>query len=171
MDMTCAHCGNAYSRPPSLAGSFCSKRCAYDARRKDRTDHRRMRREPDHPLASKSGYISEARAVLYAKIGPGAHPCYWCQVEVLWHRDTRGQPKGVLVADHVNGDHLDDSIDNLVPACGRCNIHRNRPKTFSVTTHACEDCQRSVHTAYRPKLPILCRNCKRRRARQNSTIV
>lgn len=38
----------------------------------------------------------------------------------------RGNPRDALVADHENSDPLDDSPDNLVPACGTCNAERTQ---------------------------------------------
>ena len=124
MDGTCAHCGATYSRPPSLLGRYCSKRCAYDARRKERTNHRRMRFAPAHPLAGKTGLVSEARAVLYDRLGPGPHACHWCGTTVDWVVGARGNIPTALVADHVNSDPLDDRPENIVPACGACNATR-----------------------------------------------
>ncbi len=88
-----------------------------------------------HPLAninsslSKDGKTVEAllhRVVLYAKIGPGPHPCHWCAKPVDWMR-MRGLP--AKAPDRLVTDHLDENIrnndpDNLVPSCSGCNANR-----------------------------------------------
>jgi hypothetical protein len=135
MKNTCSHCGSVYERPPSLLGSFCSKACGYAARKKENTTVRRIRYAPDHPLAGK-GYISEARAVLYAKIGPEPTTCHWCGTRIEWLVGVRGNAKGAIIADHANNNPLDDSPENLVPACGPCNgirTQRIKPDEHFVT--------------------------------------
>mgnify|MGYP003589876921 CR=1 FL=1 len=72
----------------------------------------------DHPLAS-HGAIAEHRMVLYDAIGPGPHPCNWCGELVGW-----GGRDGIH-ADHLNGDALDNSPENLVPSCNSCNHRRS----------------------------------------------
>lgn len=73
----------------------------------------------EHPLASSSYEILEHRKVLYDKIGPGPHPCNWGCGEVL---DWGGRDG--IQADHLNGNRLDNSQDNLVPSCFGCNTRR-----------------------------------------------
>lgn len=72
----------------------------------------------DHPLSNKAGVVAEHRKVLFDKIGPGPHPCHWCENALDW-------ASGLCV------DHLDDQTgnnhpDNLVPSCLRCNWGRSR---------------------------------------------
>lgn len=76
---------------------------------------------PNHPLAVRS-YVYEHRAVLYDAIGPGEHPCHWCQRLVSWQRGRMGS--GVLVPDHLDGDKANNNRANLVPACHDCNVRR-----------------------------------------------
>lgn len=123
---TCAFCAKSYNRPPSLAGSFCSKACAYAARRKDVTDHRRMRYLPNHPLAGKTGLVSEARTVLYTRIGGGVHQCHWCGCAIRWVTGRCGYTAGAIVADHVDNDPINDAQENIVASCGPCNGARTR---------------------------------------------
>ena len=118
---TCGWCGTRYQRPPSLLGKFCSKQCAYAARRKETTSVRRMCLLPGHPLAPPSGLVSQARVTLYSKLGAGRHPCHWCGEEVAWTVGQRGNLAGNLIADHLDSNPLNDDDDNLVPSCGRCN--------------------------------------------------
>jgi len=126
MKANCERCGKPYSRPPALIGRFCSKSCAYAAMRKDSTTVRRMRYLPSHPLAGKTGLVSEARAVLFERVGPGWHPCHWCGKKVRWLRNRRGSVKGALVADHLDSNQLNDSPENIVASCGSCNGTRTQ---------------------------------------------
>lgn len=73
----------------------------------------------DHPLASKNGDVGEHRMVLYDKIGPGPHPCYWgCGKLLEW-----GGLEGII-ADHVDHDKSNNDPANLVPSCNPCNWRR-----------------------------------------------
>jgi hypothetical protein len=78
----------------------------------------------DHPLANKSGSITEHRKILYETLGAGTHPCHWCSMPVRWQRCTVGCTKGTLVPDHLDGDKTNNHPSNLVPACNRCNAVR-----------------------------------------------
>ncbi|MER9768914.1 HNH endonuclease [Mesorhizobium sp. M0189] len=72
-----------------------------------------------HPM-KKSGRVAVHRKVLYDEIGPGPHRCRWCGHKVTWG----GTRIGSLVVDHVDGDKLNNEIDNLVPSCTPCNTAR-----------------------------------------------
>ena len=77
-----------------------------------------------HPLVDKNGSVGEHRAVLYAKIGPDPHPCYWgCGKTVYWFSPYR---LTVLCADHVDSDRLNNDPENLVPSCFKCNWDRGK---------------------------------------------
>lgn len=77
---------------------------------------------PDHPTAGQNGRAYVHRAVLYDAIGPGEHRCHWCARLVDW--DLHRPHPFALVVDHLNDDPTDNRIENLVPACNRCNITR-----------------------------------------------
>lgn len=77
----------------------------------------------DHPLSYVGGQVAEHRRVLFDSIGPGAHPCHWCQTEVTWQVKQYNR-RGNLVVDHVDGDRWNNALENLVPSCGRCNSRR-----------------------------------------------
>lgn len=76
---------------------------------------------PDHPLAFKGGLVYEHRMVLFDAIGYGPHACHWCGTEVDWK--PKGE-EGELHPDHLNGYGDDNRLENLVPACRRCNTTR-----------------------------------------------
>lgn len=64
-----------------------------------------------HPLAIGKGVVAEHRYVLYEKIGPGTHPCYWCGQPRDW-----GGRDGIHV-DHMDNDPLNNEPWNLEPSC------------------------------------------------------
>ena len=73
----------------------------------------------DHPLAMANGDVLEHRLVLFSQIGAGPHLCYWgCGRSLEW-----GGIRGII-ADHLDGDRLNNDPANLVPSCNPCNAHR-----------------------------------------------
>lgn len=82
----------------------------------------RILRRTGHPLARAQGKVFEHRLVLYERIGPGRHPCHWCSATVSWDRKPG---TAALVADHLDGDRLNNDPTNMVPACIPCNTHRS----------------------------------------------
>jgi len=73
-----------------------------------------------HPLADSTGRLLEHRLVLFDKIGPGTHPCYWCRKKLTWEY-------GLLEVDHLNNHGRDNQPKNLVASCHRCNTRRHHP--------------------------------------------
>lgn len=98
----------------------------------DNPKARRMVYKPMHPLAIR-GYLLEARMVLYDTIGPGFHPCHWCQTMVQW-LPGHGPRKGALVVDHIDWNPHNNATSNLVPSCQSCNGKRTRRQT-TYTVH------------------------------------
>lgn len=107
--------------------------CYYRKRRTGTTDRRvyayRSRhssgyvciQQSDHPM-SVNGHVFEHRKVLYDAIGPGPHPCHWCQRLVDW---IKGKcVDGAVVPDHLDGDKANNALTNLVPSCNPCNSRR-----------------------------------------------
>lgn len=76
----------------------------------------------EHPLSTKKGQVLEHRFVLYEMVGPGEHPCHWCGRMLNW--DGKGNRSTSIRADHLNGDRRNNSPENLVVSCHRCNIAR-----------------------------------------------
>lgn len=115
---------------------------------------------PDHSLRSRCRTVLPHRLVLFEKIGPGLHCCYWCGRAVLWQApfipapfvyftDARGRHfadiertaearEGIeLVVDHWNGNPRDNRPENLVPSCRACNAERGwagNPRVFGQQT-------------------------------------
>lgn len=88
---------------------------------------RRMLWCPQHPLATAHGYALEYRVLLYDRIGPGLHPCYWCQRLVHWTvRHGSGTSRNGLTVDHIDNNPHNNDDANLVPACQACNGVRSR---------------------------------------------
>ena len=81
-------------------------------------------KRPDHPLATSRGWIREHRVVLFDAIGPGEHPCHWCQTRVTWD-ETYPFSKAGLVVDHLDEDPANNNPGNLVPSCAPCNLARS----------------------------------------------
>lgn len=74
----------------------------------------------EHPLAINTA-VSEHRAVLFDKIGPGPHLCHWsCGKLLEW-----GGKEGICV-DHLDGDTTNNDPENLVCSCIACNFRRGK---------------------------------------------
>lgn len=84
----------------------------------------KVMRRPDHPLATplSRGLIYEHRFNLFEKIGPGPHACAWCGCVVDWW----GREGVKLTVDHLDADHANNDVDNLVPSCHPCNARRGQ---------------------------------------------
>lgn len=78
-----------------------------------------------HPLASYKGGVAYHRAILYAKIGDGPHPCHWCGKTLYWMNAGRNS-EHTLCVDHLDNDGQNNIPSNLVPSCHRCNCTRKR---------------------------------------------
>lgn len=93
---SCAHCGQSFMAFPHAiqrgSGRYCSQHCVMSSRTGERHPRWRGRavtpqgytliRMPDHPSATKSGYVREHRLVMEQHIGRRLLP-----VEIVHHRD------------------------------------------------------------------------------------
>lgn len=82
-----------------------------------------------HPQARPDGSIREHRLVLHEAIGPGVHPCHWCEWPVSWEvtyrpGGSREERWEALIPDHLDGDRQNNTAENLRPACPWCNENR-----------------------------------------------
>lgn len=79
-----------------------------------------------HPLAAKDGHVFAHRVVLWEAIGPGEHLCHWCSTPVVWRQQTAPGDRLAddLQVDHIDGDRLNNDLQNLVPSCRGCNLLR-----------------------------------------------
>lgn len=138
VDRTCQWCEKQFCVKPSVAkrgdAKCCSRSCAANLQwmtQRKGVGYRDIR-AIGHPLANKNGTAREHRIILFDRIGPGSHPCHWCGKAVTWRYPGAdwGTPRGcgVLITDHLDGDKRDNSPDNLVPSCHRCNVWRNPPQ-------------------------------------------
>lgn len=87
---------------------------------------------PGHPLAfgrRRAATIGAHRVILYEEIGEGPHKCHWCSVILVWAPPRAVLSEGThrLIVDHLDGNPINNSPKNLVPACSRCNILRSTP--------------------------------------------
>ena len=80
----------------------------------------------DHPLYVKGQFLLEHRKVLYDKIGSGPHPCHWSEAYGCGRRSLEWKGLSGLVVDHLDDDKLNNTPENLVPACSSCNMRRGR---------------------------------------------
>ena len=103
---------------------FCSRGCAARSQWKDEVWQGRRYRfvGRDHPLSNGNRCIQEQRAILWDRIGPGPHTCHYCGEEVNWRVGIKGGGNGALIAEHKDRDPRNNSPENLVPSCQRCNI-------------------------------------------------
>lgn len=91
-----------------------------------------------HPLANKYGLVWEHRAVLYDKIGPAPQVCHHgCGNRIVWFvvDPVKNDPR-LIYADHLDFDRGNNSPDNLVPSCYRCNQARGLTRRHQMLTTA-----------------------------------
>lgn len=136
MQRNCERCGAAFTTWPGHIkkgwGRFCSISCAkiQEWESRDKGTGYQFRRDPDHPLADAKGVVRVHRAVLFDAIGPGPHPCHWCGTILNWRtfRDSENPTApGAITVDHLDLNHRNNAVDNLVPSCHACNVWRNPP--------------------------------------------
>ena len=119
---SCGPCNN--SEGAKNQEQWAKLRCFELPRKPLKSRYKKLRRV-GHPLATKDGHLAEHRLILYEKIGPWAHECNWCQRMLRW---TPGKmEEDSILPDHINWNTHDNSPDNIVPSCPKCNaLHRQR---------------------------------------------
>lgn len=93
---------------------------------------RRYRRtyRPGHPVADRRGNAYKHRVIYYDHVAGHDPQCAWCGKQLEWSATT-GQPTMVHV-DHINGDILNNNIDNLTASCPRCNPDRGKQERYQL---------------------------------------
>lgn len=83
----------------------------------------------EHPIAQR-GWAWLHVYILFEKIGYGPHPCHWgCGRLLAWRRGGSG-----IQVDHLDNDIWNNSPDNLVPSCIKCNTRRSSTYQDHITT-------------------------------------
>lgn len=125
----CAQCSTAFYLDAAKAKAgrkLCSRQCYVTYSTGE--NHHAWKGGPSH--IGSHGYRQfsdgtlEHRRILLAQIGPGVHPCHWCEIPVEWLDGAKTAP-GALVVDHVDEDKTNNAPSNLVPSCCRCNARRS----------------------------------------------
>lgn len=81
--------------------------------------------QPDHPLSNKNNSIYEHRYQAYAKYGGECQPCHWCGIDQKWSD---------CVIDHLDEDKANNTHENIVCSCNRCNRARGQMLSFFRST-------------------------------------
>jgi len=123
---TCEICGVSFTaeyRANRPARRFCGHQCSGTARRKHiHPSKYKLVWAPHHPLTThKAQQLTEHRAILWEKIGPGPHTCHRCGAFVTWVIGGTGTAIGELIVDHINRNKRDNAPNNLAPSCRACN--------------------------------------------------
>lgn len=79
-------------------------------------------REPDHPLADANNTVYEHRFVYHQHHGEGPFLCHWCGKIVTWFD---------MDVDHLDDDKSNNSPENLVASCPKCNRLRGQWKMIA----------------------------------------
>ena len=72
-----------------------------------------------HPLATKHHQLLVHRGILFDAIGDQTHLCHLCGITLSWWSPQRAND--YLTVDHVDGDKTNNVLENLKPACQKCN--------------------------------------------------
>ena len=139
---TCPRHNKTQEHRDKIAATLTGQRHPEDcqcAKHKDRplgshirsTDGYREIQLTSRHLLSNSRWILEHRKVLWDKLGceqlDCTHQCHWCDKDIVW---CSGDWHTETIADHLDGDKLNNDPDNIVPSCQQCNRNRDNPRGF-----------------------------------------
>lgn len=125
------------SRRSRRTKRFCSKKCASRQRNKDKKVTFRVKEDgyvtvsggnsKEHPAYPGTGrHFYYHVMVAYDRYGMGPHTCFWCKCRIDWlfkQKQVAGAVKKIAV-DHLDWNTQNNSSDNLVLSCFKCNINR-----------------------------------------------
>lgn len=103
---------------------------------------------PGHPLAKSGGRIRKSRFLLFEKLKGKAGRCHWCNTPLTWE---------VLCADHLDGNIMNDTPENLVGACRGCNANRDDGTNFGRRKpKTCPQCKKDFIGGFHHKAQVYC---------------
>ena len=110
---------------PESRGSGKSSSPKYRIRSKPDASGYVKVKAPDHPIATKNGWLSLHRAIMYDHMGEGQHKCHWCGAVIVWVNRDPAKQFQLIQVDHLNSIASDNRLINLVLSCKRCNTGRS----------------------------------------------
>ena len=148
--MECPRCHRAFFRPPSVAAVsvYCSLDCRTRGRYPDSKPGRRASRgyvylyRPDHPQASKAGFVAEHRLVVEEKLGR-----LLLDTEIVHHRnDVKGDnsAENLEVMDRAEHARIHNVLTQWArkhDCCVRCGTTDHRHMSHGL----CSSCTYSVY--------------------------
>jgi hypothetical protein len=126
----CLVCSTGFATTTYKNQRYCNQECKGIGRRKPDSEYRSAYRNVSvplgHPLATPgSRRIPLHRLLLWEAIGPGPHQCARCGTPVDWLIGKHRNRDGMLIADHIDYNTLNNDLSNLRPLCHTCNAaHR-----------------------------------------------
>lgn len=112
-----------------------------------------------HPIATLKGKVPFHRLVLWEKLGqPQSTPCHWCSFPLPWTSHLPTPQSHVVNADHVDGNTMNNTPDNLVASCGWCNANRNWAEEYPEFWKNWRRWLKDVPPSMRPSLAIIAKD-------------